>query len=56
MAIKTQQFKVDGMQCTGCEDIICEAVSSLPGIAEVNANYSKGSVIQYFKIHYLSKQ
>ncbi|MGY6277089.1 urease accessory protein UreH domain-containing protein [Methylomonas sp. MgM2] len=44
MAIKTQQLNVDGMQCTGCEDIICEAVSSLPGIAEVNANYSKGTV------------
>lgn len=44
MKSKTQQFKVDGMQCTGCEDIICAAVSALPGIAEVAANYSKGSV------------
>ena len=44
MTIKSQQLKVEGMQCTGCEDIICEAVNALPGITEVKADYSKGSV------------
>jgi len=44
MTIKNQQLKVEGMQCTGCEDIICEAINTLPGINEVKADYSKGSV------------
>jgi len=41
---ETQQLKVEGMHCTGCEDIICAAVKPLPGITAVEASYSKGSV------------
>ncbi|MCK9606291.1 MAG: sulfite exporter TauE/SafE family protein [Methylomonas sp.] len=39
MATKHKHFKVDGMQCTGCEDIIIEAVAELPGVERVSASY-----------------
>ena len=48
MAMKTQQLKVAGMQCTGCEDIICEAVEALPGIDKGEASYSKQIVVVSF--------
>lgn len=44
MATKTQQLKVAGMQCSGCEDIICDAVGALPGIIRVEADYGKQTV------------
>lgn len=39
MATIHKHFKVDGMQCTGCEDIIIEAVARLPGVERVSASY-----------------
>lgn len=44
MTTKTARLNVDGMQCSGCEDIICEAINALPGITSVNASYEKQSV------------
>lgn len=44
MTISSRQLKVDGMHCTGCEDIICEAVSALPGVQSVNASYKHALV------------
>lgn len=34
------QFKVTGMQCVGCEQIITSAVNELQGIKEISADYS----------------
>ncbi|AEG01684.1 sulfite exporter TauE/SafE family protein [Methylomonas methanica] len=39
MATQHRHLKVDGMQCTGCEDIIIEAVVKLPGVERVSASY-----------------
>ncbi|PPD29953.1 MAG: heavy metal transport/detoxification protein [Methylomonas sp.] len=44
MSITHKQLNIDGMHCTGCEDIICEAVSALPGVQRVNANYKDALV------------
>jgi copper chaperone CopZ len=44
MSITHKQLKIDGMHCTGCEDIICEAVSALPGVHSVNASYKDALV------------
>jgi len=39
VSIKTKQLKINGMHCLGCEDIITEAVKTLPGIRQANASY-----------------
>ncbi|MDD2761200.1 MAG: sulfite exporter TauE/SafE family protein [Methylomonas sp.] len=39
MATKNQRLNISGMQCTGCEDTICDAVRALPGIASVKVSY-----------------
>lgn len=44
MTTKTQHLYVEGMQCSGCEDIICDAVNTLPGIIHVEASYQKQTV------------
>ena len=44
MSIKHQKIKVDGMQCTGCEDIIVEAVGNLQGVRQVVASYTRQTV------------
>lgn len=41
MATQHKHFKVDGMQCAGCEDIIIEAVEQLPGVERVSASYTR---------------
>lgn len=44
MSKKTQHLRVEGMQCSGCEDIICDAVNALPGILNVKASYTRQTV------------
>lgn len=44
MGVKTQRIQVAGMQCGGCEDIICAAVEALPGIVKVRASYTRQTV------------
>ncbi|MCQ8128341.1 urease accessory protein UreH domain-containing protein [Methylomonas rivi] len=44
MATQHKHFKVDGMQCAGCEDIIVEAVAGLPGVGTVSASYTRQRV------------
>jgi sulfite exporter TauE/SafE/copper chaperone CopZ len=44
MAVKTRRIHVDGMQCAGCEDIICDAIRVLPGIANVCSSYADQTV------------
>ncbi|MEO8767327.1 MAG: heavy metal-associated domain-containing protein [Nitrosospira sp.] len=44
MAIKSTHLKVKGMHCTGCEEIIENAVGHLPGVQKVNADYVKQTV------------
>jgi len=42
--IKSLCIKIQGMQCTGCEQIINETLQKLPGVVRVDASYMKGSV------------
>jgi len=39
MTIKHVELKITGMQCTGCEQSIEDAILILPGIVKVKANY-----------------
>lgn len=48
MTIRTSQLKVNGMHCLGCEEVINEAVKTLPGIHKANASYEK----QTFNVNY----
>ncbi len=44
MAINKKQLNIVGMQCAGCEDVICEALKALPGVQTVSASYPKARV------------
>lgn len=44
MKTSSSHLKINGMHCTGCEDIISEAVSALPGVHGVKASYNKATV------------
>jgi len=44
MAVGNKHLKIDGMHCTGCEDIISQAVGVLPGVRHVKASYRKAAV------------
>ncbi|MDT8407910.1 MAG: cation transporter [Methylococcales bacterium] len=39
MAIKSSRLSIDGMQCLGCEEMISQAVSVLPGVHGVKVSY-----------------
>ncbi len=43
--LRTLEFNISGMTCTGCEEHIEHAVSKLPGIALVNATYENSNTI-----------
>ncbi|MGR8929335.1 MAG: urease accessory protein UreH domain-containing protein [Gammaproteobacteria bacterium] len=49
-----QRINVGGMQCTGCEDIICDAVSTLTGVRRVVANYANQTVDLEFEASLVS--
>ena len=38
-------LKVEGMECTGCEKRIQNAVSNITGVKEVEANHENGVVV-----------
>ena len=42
--MKEINFKIEGMECTGCERRIQNAVSSISGVEEVKANHENGTV------------
>ncbi len=41
MTLRTCSLQIHGMHCSGCELVIENAVSELPGIIEIKANYLK---------------
>ena len=40
---KNQRFSIDGMQCADCENIIEEALLSLPSVQNANADFATES-------------
>ena len=42
--MKEINFKIEGIECTGCERRIQNAVSSISGVEEVKANHENGTV------------
>ncbi|MGR8933272.1 MAG: urease accessory protein UreH domain-containing protein [Gammaproteobacteria bacterium] len=48
MSIKNHKFSIAGMQCGDCENVIEDAVRSLPGVSEVKADFSTESVSLVF--------
>ena len=42
--MKEINFKIEGMECTGCERRIQNAVSSISGVEEDKANHENGTV------------
>lgn len=46
--IKTTEFKISGMTCTGCEEHINHEVNKLNGIVNSKASYENGSAIVEF--------
>ncbi len=43
-----KKISVSGMQCTGCETIIEDAIATLEGIEKVKADYTRSTVEVYF--------
>lgn len=41
MSLQTKTIQVEGMQCSGCEDIIRQAVAALPGVHKAEASYTR---------------
>lgn len=44
MTISSRHFKIDGMHCLGCEQIIAEALNDLPGVHSVEVSYKHAAV------------
>lgn len=44
----TKEITVSGMQCSGCETIIEEAVNQIEGVQQVKADYPNAKVIVSF--------
>jgi len=44
MTISSLHLKIDGMHCTGCEAVLDEALSALPGVYSSTASYSKAQL------------
>ena len=44
MKVVDYQLSVGGMHCADCENVLEDAVSSLPGIVSVNASFADESV------------
>jgi len=45
---KTVNIAVEGMTCTGCENTIKDAVSTIAGVMEVTASHTEGlAVVKY---------
>lgn len=48
MALTTLHLKIEGMHCSGCEQVIDEALSALPGISRVSVSYERATAdIEY---------
>lgn len=43
--IKTVEFKIDGMTCTGCENTVQNSVGNIKGVKTVKADYQAGNAI-----------
>ncbi|WIV67410.1 heavy-metal-associated domain-containing protein [Natrialbaceae archaeon AArc-T1-2] len=39
-----RSFQVEGMACAGCEDAVVDALTSLSGVEDAEANHETGSV------------
>lgn len=46
--IKTFEFKIKGMTCTGCEEHVNHEITQLAGIVNSNASYESGTAIVEF--------
>ncbi|NND52124.1 MAG: mercuric transport protein MerTP [Flavobacteriaceae bacterium] len=46
--LKTVEFKISGMTCTGCEEHVNHEVNKLNGIVSSKASYEKGNAIVAF--------
>lgn len=46
--MKTTEFSIEGMTCTGCEGHITHEVNKLPGIIQATASYENGNAIIEF--------
>ena len=44
MAIRNERLRIEGMQCSGCETTIEEAVKGLGGVVDVRAHYGESAV------------
>lgn len=53
MATRTERLRVEGMQCSGCESTIEEAVSNLAGVMKVKASYQSATVEVSYEDHAL---
>ena len=42
--MKTARFKVEGMHCQGCADVIQALVEREPGVLRASASYTEGEV------------
>ena len=46
--IKTTEFKISGMTCTGCEEHVNHEINKLNGIVRSKASYENGNAIVEF--------
>lgn len=43
--MKEYEFKINGMQCAGCENIIESAAKTVDGVDEVTVNHENGIMV-----------
>lgn len=48
VANKTVTLAIEGMTCTGCENTIQEAVTKVPGVAEIKASHLDSTAVVSF--------
>lgn len=51
MKTVSREFKISGMQCFGCEDIIVDSLKALPGIIKVEADYRQQTANIVYDAH-----
>ncbi|QWC00246.1 cation transporter [Mycoplasmatota bacterium] len=46
--MKSVEYKVDGMTCSGCENSVKKVIKQLPGVHEVEASHIGKTVFVYY--------
>jgi Cu+-exporting ATPase len=54
--MKETKFKIDGMSCVGCSKAVTRALKQLPGIDNVEVDFTSGCAVVVFNENQLSEK